>query len=84
MFKPYQPIKRISGKTVLGFFYRDNGDTIQYVTFHSTVVSIAKNKVCPATEQEYREDRKRRYAKIAQRNAAAEAACTNTKPKPQS
>ncbi len=50
MFKPYQPIKRKSVKTVLGFFYRDNGDTIQYVSFKSSVGSIAKNKVVPATE----------------------------------
>lgn len=73
MFTPYQPIKRTSGKRVLGFFYRDNGDTIQYVSFHSTVVSIAKSKVVPATKLEYLEDRDRRYAKIAERNAAAES-----------
>ena len=68
MFKPYQPIKRMGGKKVLGFFYRDCGDTIQYVTFHSSIASIDKNKVVPATEQEYHEDRQRRYAKVAQLN----------------
>ncbi len=73
MFTPYQPIKRMSSKKVLGFFYRDCGDTIQYISFHSSVVSIAKNKVTAATQAEYLEDRERRYAKAAARAQASQS-----------
>ena len=72
MFTRYQPIKRMSGKRVLGFFYRDCGDTVQYIAFNSSVASIEKNKVAAATQAEYLEDRERRYAKAAARAQASQ------------
>ena len=72
MFTLYQPLKRMSGKSVLGFFYRDCGATVQYISFHSSVVSIAKSKVTAATQAEYLEDRQRRYAKAAARAQASQ------------
>lgn len=77
MFKPCQPIKRKNGKAILGFFYRDHGSTIQYVTFRSSVASIAKDKVVPATMAEYLADRQKRYAKVAQMVKAANEATHN-------